>query len=90
MKLLETINLALEQSNRLDINQRQGLKQNLTELRSQVISNANLEPKEEEFYFKAFDIQTENIELNKTLNIILKLFCTYLSTSIQIDNTLQK
>ena len=88
MKLLETIDLAITQSENVNLHTKVKLKLSLKSIREQIESNNNLSAKEEEFYFETFHVQTENLNLNETLNTLLSLLCLYLS-SHPINNSSQ-
>jgi hypothetical protein len=89
MNLLETIDLAINQTDEVNPTLKQNLKFNLNDIRKQIVNKEILNLKEEEFYFESFQIQTESVKLNESLNTILRLLCLYLYHS-QIDNTMQK
>lgn len=85
-KLLEQIDLAIDNCRAVKTQQTKVLRENLKELRIQLTSDVSFHAKDPDFYFKSFDISTESIDLNNNLANILHFLYYY----FQIDNTTQK
>jgi hypothetical protein len=89
-KLIEQINLAIEKTSLLKREYKIVARQNLTDLRDMIITNHTIDTINETFYINWITEQTPSPELNVELNLLFHLFCNYLFTSNQIDNTMQK